>query len=237
MLDWNFIASQIATIAFDIVYFGAIIGTIVVIILDNRNPVKTMAWILVLMFLPIVGLVFYFFFGRSQRRVRMIGKKSYSRLLKKPMAEYLAQDSCTLPINYSRLISLFRNTNQAFPFDGNRVEVYTLGLSMLQSLLRELGKATKHIHMEFYIFEDDAIGRLVRDVLMEKARAGVEVRVIYDDVGCWHVPNRFFEEMREAGIEVRSFLKVRFPLFTSKVNYRNHRKIVVIDGHIGFVGG
>ena len=105
MLDWNFIASQIATIAFDIVYFGAIIGTIVVIILDNRNPVKTMAWILVLMFLPIVGLVFYFFFGRSQRRVRMIGKKSYSRLLKKPMAEYLAQDSCTLPINYSRLIS------------------------------------------------------------------------------------------------------------------------------------
>ena len=74
MLDWNFIASQIATIAFDIVYFGAIIGTIVVIILDNRNPVKTMAWILILMFLPIVGLVFYFFFGRSQRRVRMIGK-------------------------------------------------------------------------------------------------------------------------------------------------------------------
>ena len=112
MLDWNFIASQIATIAFDIVYFGAIIGTIVVIILDNRNPVKTMAWILILMFLPIVGLVFYFFFGRSQRRVRMIGKKSYSRLLKKPMAEYLAQDSCALPINYSRLISLFRNTNQ-----------------------------------------------------------------------------------------------------------------------------
>ena len=237
MLDWNFIASQIATIAFDIVYFGAIIGTIVVIILDNRNPVKTMAWILILMFLPIVGLVFYFFFGRSQRRVRMIGKKSYSRLLKKPMAEYLAQDSCTLPINYSRLISLFRNTNQAFPFDGNRVEVYTLGLSMLQSLLRELGKATKHIHMEFYIFEDDAIGRLVRDVLMEKARAGVEVRVIYDDVGCWHVPNRFFEEMREAGIEVRSFLKVRFPLFTSKVNYRNHRKIVVIDGKVAFTGG
>lgn len=91
--------------------------------------------------------------------------------------------------------------------------------------------------MEFYIFEDDAIGRLVRDVLMEKARAGVEVRVIYDDVGCWHVPHRFFEEMREAGIEVRSFLKVRFPLFTSKVNYRNHRKIVVIDGRIGFVGG
>ena len=82
MLDWNFIAGLIATVAFDIIYFGAIIGTITVIILDNRNPVKTMAWILVLMFLPVVGLVFYFFFGRSQRRVRVIGKKSYNRLLK-----------------------------------------------------------------------------------------------------------------------------------------------------------
>ena len=108
--------------------------------------------------------------------------------------------------------------------------VYTEGYTKLQSLLRELQKAKQHIHMEYYIFEDDAIGRMVRDVLIEKASHGVEVRVIYDDVGCWHVPNRFFEEMRNAGIEVRSFLKVRFPLFTSRVNYRNHRKIVVIDG-------
>jgi cardiolipin synthase len=117
------------------------------------------------------------------------------------------------------------------------VSVYTEGYTKLQALLRELQKAKQHIHMEYYIFEDDAIGRLVRDVLIEKASQGVEVRVIYDDVGCWHVPNRFFEEMRNAGIEVRSFLKVRFPLFTSRVNYRNHRKIVVIDGRVGFVGG
>ena len=85
MIDWNYMLSQIATVAFDILYFGAIIGTIVIIILDNRNPVKTMAWILILLFLPIVGLVFYFFFGRSQRRERIIGQKSYDRLLKKPM--------------------------------------------------------------------------------------------------------------------------------------------------------
>lgn len=191
MIDWNLIAGQIASVAFDIVYFGVVIGTIIVIVLDNRNPVKTIAWVLILMFLPVVGLVLYFFFGRSQRRERIIGKKLYSRLMKKSMAEYMAQDSCRLPLHYSRLISLFRNANQAFPFDGNRVQVYTEGLSMLQALLRELQKATQHIHLEFYIFEDDAIGRMVRDVLMEKARSGVEVRVIYDDVGCWHVPSRF----------------------------------------------
>ena len=237
MFDWNLLASQIATATFDIVYFGIIIGTIIVIVLDNRNPVKTMAWILVLTFLPIVGLVFYFFFGRSQRHERIISKKSQSRLLKKPLAEYLAQDAHDIPEHYSHLIALFRNLNQSFPFEGNSIQIYTKGLTMLQALLHELQKATGHIHLEFYIFEDDAIGRLVRDVLIDKAREGVEVRVIYDDVGCWHVPNTFFETMREAGIEVRSFLKVRFPRFTSKVNYRNHRKIAVIDGHVGFVGG
>ena len=107
MIDWNILVSQIATVAFDIVYFGAIISTIVVIILDNRNPVKTMAWILILLFLPIVGLVFYFFFGRSQRRERIIGQKSYDRLLKKPMAEYMAQDCSDVPEEYARLIQLF----------------------------------------------------------------------------------------------------------------------------------
>ena len=127
MIDWNIIVSQIATVAFDIVYFGAIISTIVVIILDNRNPVKTMAWILILLFLPIVGLVFYFFFGRSQRRERIIGQKSYDRLLKKSMAEYLAQDCSAVPEEYARLIQLFQHTNQAFPFEGNRIAVYTEG--------------------------------------------------------------------------------------------------------------
>ena len=112
MIDWNIIVSQIATVAFDIVYFGAIISTIVVIILDNRNPVKTMAWILILLFLPIVGLVFYFFFGRSQRRERIIGQKSYDRLLKKPMAEYLAQDCSDVPYEYSRLIQLFQQNRR-----------------------------------------------------------------------------------------------------------------------------
>ena len=142
-----------------------------------------------------------------------------------------------VPVAYNRLIQFFQSTNQAFLFEGNKVDVYTDGYSKLQALICELYKAKKHIHLEYYIFEDDAVGRLVRDVLIDKVKEGIEVRVIYDDVGCWHVPNAFFDGMRNAGIEVRGFLKVRFPLFTSRVNYRNHRKIVVIDGCVGFVGG
>ncbi len=237
MIDWNYILGSLAKIAFDIIYFGAIIGTIIVVILDNRNPVKTIAWILVLMFLPVIGLLFYYFFGRSHRRERIISRKSYNRLLKKPMAEYLMQAKPIVPTEYSKLIHFFQHTNQAFLFEGNQVNAYTEGYAKLQALIHELYKAKEHIHLQYYIFEDDAVGRLVRDVLIDKAKEGVEVRVIYDDVGCWHEPHVFFDEMRRAGVEVRSFLKVRFPLFTSRVNYRNHRKVVIIDGRVGFVGG
>ena len=236
-MEWNLLIEKLATITFDTVLWIIIIGTILVIVMDNRNPVKTLAWILVLIFLPVVGLVFYIFFGRSQRHERIIGKKVYGHLMKKPIAEYLAQPAARLPEGYKRIIDLFHNVNQSLPFEGNSIETFTSGYSFIQALLRELQQARQHIHIESYIFEDDAIGRMVRDVLIEKSRSGVEVRVIYDDVGCWHVPNRFFERMREAGIEVRSFLKVRFPHFTNKVNYRNHRKIIVIDGRTGFVGG
>lgn len=237
MIDWSGLANQIFTVAFDILYFAAIIGTIIVVILDNRNPVKTMAWILVLTFLPFIGLIFYFFFGRSTRRERIISTKSYNRLMKRPMAEFLAQESFKFPGNQYQLMELFKNTNQALPFEGNKIETYTTGYPKLQALIKELYKAKHHIHLEYYIFEDDPVGNLICDILIEKSREGIEVRLIYDDVGCWHVPHCFYEKMKEEGIEVRSFLKVRFPVFTSKVNYRNHRKIVVIDGKVGFIGG
>lgn len=236
-MDWTYILSITGRVIFDILYFGSIIGTIIIIVLDNRNPVHTIAWVLILLFLPIVGLVLYFFFGRNVRRERIISKKSYNKLLTQPMAEYMAQDFPDYLGSYTKLIDFFKHTEQAFPFKGNRIEIYNEGYSLLQSLIRELIKAKEHIHLEYYIIEDDPIGRIISDVLIERAKAGVEVRVIYDDVGCWRVSRHFFERLLDAGIEVRSFLKVRFPLFTSRVNYRNHRKIVVIDGKVGFIGG
>lgn len=173
MIDWNILVSQIATVAFDIVYFGAIISTIVVIILDNRNPVKTMAWILILLSSQL-SVLFLFLLWSESASGTYHRSKSYDRLLKKPMAEYMAQDCSDVPEEYARLIQLFQHTNQAFPFEGNRIAVYTEGYTKLQSLLRELQKAKQHIHIEYYIFEDDAIGRLVRDVLIEKHLRGLK---------------------------------------------------------------
>ena len=125
----------------------------------------------------------------------------------------------------------------SLPFKDNAVEFYTDGYQFFPALLQAIKGATNHIHLDTYIFADDPLGRLLSDALIAKAREGVEVRLIYDDVGCWRVPERFFDRMRQAGVKVRSFMPVRFPAFTSKVNYRNHRKVCVIDGTQGFIGG
>lgn len=236
MLD-TVILNEVFLDLFNVLYFSVILTTIFVVILDNRNPVKTMAWILVLFFLPLVGLIFYFFFGRSTRKEHLISKKGYSRLNKRPMAEYQAQVAFRDLESKNLLMSFFLRINKALPFDGNQVDVYTNGYSMLQALMHEISLAKHHIHLQFYIFEDDSLGRLLRDLLIDKARAGVKVRLLYDDVGCWKVNPFFYDQMLCEGIEVQSFLKVRFPRFASKMNYRNHRKIAIIDGKVGFIGG
>lgn len=227
----------VAVLAFRLVYLAVILFTIVIVLLDNRNPVKTMAWVLVLVFLPVVGLAFYFFFGRNTRKERLISKKGFSRLSKRPMAEYQAQEALGDFTGRNQLIPFFHRVSNALPFEGNDVQVFTDGYSMYQELFRRIAKAKHHIHLEFYIFENDAVGRLLRDLLIDKAREGVSVRLLYDDVGCWDVNPMFYDGMLCEGIEVRSFLKVRFPQFTSKVNYRNHRKLAIIDGKVGLIGG
>ena len=237
MIIWGIFDGWLSTIVSSL-FLLAVVATIVVVVLDNRNPVKTLAWVLVLIFLPVVGLVLYYFFGQDTRRERLISKKGFKRLTKYPMMEFQMQESFKVSEEKQhQLIRFFQRVNLALPFEGNSIKVFQDGYSMLQGLLSAIKSAQHHIHVEFYIFEDDAVGRLVKDALMDKAHEGVEIRVLYDDVGCWKVPSLFFEEMREAGVEVRGFLKVRFPRFTSKANYRNHRKLVVIDGRIGYIGG
>ena len=132
---------------------------------------------------------------------------------------------------------MLSRTALAVPLYGSRLHPYTEGKSKMEALLAAIAEARHHIHLQYYIFSDDATGRRLRDALAAKAREGVEVRILYDDVGCARVKKAFFEGMRAAGIEVFAFLHVQFPRFTSKVNYRNHRKIVVIDGRVGFLGG
>ena len=157
--------------------------------------------------------------------------------MKRPQEGKLPQDACVVPDPYKPLSTLLTNTNQSSLLFGTQITIYTNGTDKFKDLLEEIQKATHHIHIQYYIFCDDEIGKQVQQLLIKKVKEGVKVRVLYDDVGCWNVKDGFFKEMKEAGIEVYAFLRVAFPVFTSKVNYRNHRKIIVIDGKVGFMGG
>lgn len=222
---------------FLVVYSIIIIITMVRVLMDNRQPAKTMAWMLVLMFIPFLGIILYIFFGQNTRKERKIWQQSLDQLTKRSMLEFVEQKDFNIPEEYRTISNLFMNQNLALPFKNNEVEIYTSGYDFFPSLLMEIGKAEHHIHIDTFIISDDPLGRIIADALIDKAKQGVEVRFIYDDVGSWRTPNSFFTRMRNEGIEVYAFMPVRFPAFTSRVNYRNHRKICVIDGEVGFIGG
>lgn len=220
-----------------VIYLAITIGGIVAVLMDNKQPEKTMAWILVLCFMPIVGIIFYLFFGQNTRKEKVISERSMDLLMKRSMLEFAEQENLHIPRRNRPLMKLFTNQNWALPFKDNEVSIFTDGYGFVSTLLYNIGQAQDHIHLDTYIIEDDPLGNLVADALIDKARQGVEVRLLYDDVGCWRVKDRFFNRMKAAGIQVYAFMPVRFPAFTGKVNYRNHRKLCVIDGKVGFIGG
>lgn len=220
-----------------VIYIVIIVATMVTVLMDNRQPAKTMAWLLVLIFLPVIGIVLYFFFGRNIRKQRLMSQRSLDELSKRSMLEFAEQENLHIPESQKPLMRLFAKQNLALPFKDNMVNIYTSGYEFFPALLREIDKAREHIHIDSFIFCDDALGYLIADALIDKSREGVEVRVIYDDVGSWSSQDQFFERMRDAGIDVHAFMPVKFPAFTSKANYRNHRKLIVIDGRVGFIGG
>lgn len=220
-----------------LIYLFIIVATMIKVLLDNRQPSRTMAWLLVLLFLPVVGIIFYFFFGQNTRKERLISQRSLDQLSKRNMLEFAEQRNLQLPEDYKALMRLFANQSLALPFKDNEARIFTSGYEFFLSLLHEIGQAREHIHILSFIFSDDALGRLVSDALIDKARRGVEVRVIYDDVANWKVPGAFYERMRDGGVDVQAFMPVKFPAFANKVNYRNHRKLTVIDGRVAFIGG
>ncbi|MDR1783189.1 MAG: cardiolipin synthase [Dysgonamonadaceae bacterium] len=220
-----------------IIYIVLIAGTVVVVISENRSPVKTISWMLVLIFVPIIGLVFYNVLGKDTRRMRHISEQKY-REIKDLSFKNLTynRNIKTLP-EYSNLINLLQNNNLSYILQGSKIEIITEGKEMFEMMLNDMRKAKHHIHIEFFIFKNDETGYLVREMLMQKAREGVEVRFIYDNVANWWVPNKFYNEMKKCGVQITSLMKLHFPKIASKLNYRNHRKVVVIDGITAYTGG
>lgn len=224
-------------LVFQLLYVLTAIGVVIVVVSENRNPLKTIAWVLVLLLLPLVGLIFYYFFGEDHRKQRLISRKMHKKINRRTLERIELLETLNPPTEYKGLINLLNKQKDTPLYGGNKITFYTNGIDKFDALVEEIKKAKKHIHLQYYIFMDDVIGNRIKDLLIQKVREGLEVRVLYDDVGSWTAKKKFYKEMADVGIQVTPFLKVAFPLLTSRVNYRNHRKVVVIDGEIGFMGG
>ena len=229
--------NSILMLIFEILYVITIISVVIVVISENRTPIKTLSWVMVLVFLPFAGLIWYLIFGQEFTKKQVITKRMYSKLKKRPLDEIGTLEEFAYPREHASLIRLLKNLDHTPLLGGNDVQFFTECSDKFEHLIRDIENAKNHIHIEYYAFDGDAIGTKVRNALIEKSLQGVEVRVIYDSFGSRKTKKAFFEEFRKAGIEVEPFLKLALPKITSRLNFRNHRKIVVIDGQIGYVGG
>jgi cardiolipin synthase A/B len=244
LFDWSF-QQPSAWGILSLVFLLTSVPIAFIIILEKRSPFKTAAWILVLVLLPVIGLVFYLFFGQEYRKQKLFSRRGikalarYRRVTSKQLRR-LQKMEIQLPQpfgNYRKIISLLLNNSHAVLTTGNQLKILNDGRKTTDSIFEALEKAKHHIHLEYYIIDNDQTGNRLKEILIRKRGQGVEVRVIIDDVGSWGLGKSYIDSLKNAGIEIYSFMEVRFPRLTGRVNYRNHRKIVIVDGEIGFTGG
>jgi len=217
-----------------IIYFNVLIS-ILIIIREKKQPEKTLSWALFLMAIPIVGLFFYIFFGRNWKIHKLRDDNNYelTRLIEPIIHKYKFQE-------YEPLIQLTAQNSDSPIFVNNLVTILQNGEKKFETLKKELKKAKHHIHLEYYIVRSDTIGTEIKNILVAKANSGVKVRFIMDRFGAITCKKSFIEEMKNNGIEIVYYDYFLAPLFrhiNTQINYRNHRKIVVIDGIVGFIGG
>lgn len=237
--------SEIITYILIALYLLTVITVAFNVILENRNPVRTLAWIVVLLMVPFIGILFYLYFGVNYRKIKMFSMKELGDI---KWLQYMSEDQKQLVkksellkksdmAEVRKLMTLLLNNSKALLTRYNKVEILNNGETTFPALFEAMEKARRFIHLEYYIMEKGELLSHLKDILIRKAKEGVEVRMIYDDVGSWSLPKDFIRDLQAAGVQVYSFLPVRFRRIGNTANYRNHRKIVVIDGGIAFVGG
>ncbi|PLT30372.1 cardiolipin synthase [Peribacillus deserti] len=212
-----------------------------VIFLENRQPVHTLTWLVVFGAFPLLGFFFYLLFGRNFKKEKMYRKKFFldkQAFLKIEGERDVSEERISsMGEHRQKMFRLAQKIGNSPISFASSTKVLTNGDETFSSILEELAKANHHIHMEYYIVRDDEIGREIKNLLIAKARAGVKIRFMYDAVGSWTLPRQYIKDMRNEGIEIVAFGPVKVPFLNNKFNFRNHRKIIVIDGSVGFVGG
>ena len=232
---------QVLAVVFMVLYIYTVLSFIMIILLENRNPVKSLSWILVLVLLPGIGVILYIALGQNYRKKKFNGKTTIQHLTDRIAVPFDINqfDTSYMNNNQSNLIKMLYNNSAAIGYAFNKIDILSDGVNTFDSLFEAIDNAQDHIHIQFFIFADDEISNKMREFLIRKSKEGVRVRMIYDYWGSLKlaVSTKYIKSLKEAGVHVYPFLPLRFRLGQSKVNYRNHRKIIVIDGKIGFTGG
>ena len=218
-------------------YYLFVSFLIILIILEHKKPEKAFAYIFLMLLFPILGLILYFLFGfHYQRKVLYTRFRNRRNNFISKLNEKKGKRNKSEQQNVKKLSNLFYNIDRVQFTAKNQVCILKNGEEKFPALLEQLELAKKFIYLLYYIIEDDEIGNKIFDVLKKKAGEGLVVNVLYDDVGS-SIQKKSIVEMERAGIRIHAYMPVFFSRFAYKANYRNHRKIVVIDGEVGFVGG
>ena len=222
-----------------LVYWAVVV---VLLIYDNREPSSTLVWLFVLIFLPLIGLFFFLFFGRDWKVItaRRHWAEGYIAAVKAKMRP-IYERNATARERFAELYAgtmaadistTIRRDNSAYPLPADSVEIFATGAEKFDHLERDLAAAASFIHMEYFIWEQDELTARITQILLDRLAAGVEVRILYDYIGSISFKKDELKRLAAAGARVSADVKYIF-----KLNYRNHRKIVVIDGVIGYTGG
>ena len=236
--------AAVTTIAI-LLYFINFLLTVSLIFLERRNAQSVWAWVLVLFFIPFVGFMLYMLFGRTIYRQQIFkldeeDKVGLEHLVSEQLEE-IKKGRLTLssPVaeKHKKLVHMLLYNNQSFVTSNNSVETYTNMNDKLDQMIKDIEAAEDHIHFQYYIFKLDGIGNRLYKALLKKQKEGVSVRILYDDIGSRSLSLKNFTDIKEHGGLVEAFFPSKLPLVNPRINNRNHRKIVVIDGRIGYIGG
>ncbi len=214
------------------------------LIADGSRPIRIWAWILVILFLPLLGATLYYFFGVNLRKRKIFNLKKvidYNQFEEfisthGKKIEQEIEDRKGITSTYLNLIKLLAKTNGSLLTFNNKVKILSDGPETFETIFEACRRAKEYIHLQYYIFLDGELADQFYDIFSTKIKEGVAIRLIYDHLGSWEISHDFLRRLKEIGVKVYPFMPVKFGAL-AKVNYRNHRKILIVDGKVGFTGG
>ncbi|MEP9853472.1 cardiolipin synthase [Staphylococcus aureus] len=249
MIDIISLAYNHTNVILNVIFIGSFLLNLIfaftIIFMERRSAGSVWAWLLVLVFVPLLGFIIYLLFGRQIQRDHIFSLDEEDKIgiemIVKEQLEALKNDDFSKGnhqiVKFKDMVQMLLYNNAAFLTTDNEVSIFTNGKEKFDALIEDINNAENYIHIQYYIFRNDTLGKRILTALEQKLEQGLEVKMLYDDMGSRTLSLKDFKSFREKGGKVEAFFPSKLPLINLRVNNRNHRKLVIIDGHIGYIGG